>query len=225
LAALLADSAPPDAVGKVCRRWRLSNQLTDRAEWLSVHRGCLKDAQSTRWSVLQKILISPGIEELLRWTEVEAAVRRRESPEVDYCRARLAQPCGQLDPPPLVTGDDLLRHGVAPGPIFGELLAQLRDAQLDSQIHSKDEGMAMVDRLLEERGIRDRIVRSVFDKSEGDIVDKKTKKKLQTLNQRLQKLRGQLAGAKKQMDDPAEVAVIEKQIAEVEAELAKLKGQ
>ena len=153
LAALLADRASPDVVGQVCRRWRLSNQVTDRAQWLAAHRGCLKDAQNTRWSLLQKTLTAPGIEELLHWTEVEAALQRREAPEVDYCRTLLAQPPEKLDPPPLVTGDDLLRHGVAPGPIFGELLARLRDAQLDGRIGKKAEGLAMIDRLLAEENL------------------------------------------------------------------------
>ena len=54
-------------------------------------------------------------------------------------------------------------------------------------------------------------------------MDKKTKKKTQTLNQRIQKLRSQLAGAKQQMDDPGELKGIEEQLAKAEAELAKLK--
>ncbi len=54
-------------------------------------------------------------------------------------------------------------------------------------------------------------------------MDKKAKKKIDTLHQRLQKLRQQLAGAKKQADDPAELHLLQKQVAEVEAELAKLK--
>jgi len=56
------------------------------------------------------------------------------------------------------------------------------------------------------------------------MVDKKVKKKTQTLRQRLQRLREQLAGARKQMDDPAEVRALEEQIASAEAELAKLGG-
>jgi DNA-binding FrmR family transcriptional regulator len=56
-------------------------------------------------------------------------------------------------------------------------------------------------------------------------VDKKAKKKIQVLNERLQSLRGKLAGAKKQMDDPSEVAALERQIAAAEAELARLKEQ
>ncbi len=55
------------------------------------------------------------------------------------------------------------------------------------------------------------------------IMDKKTKKKIQTLNQRIQKLRGQWAGARQQMDDPGELKGLEDQLAKAEAELAKLK--
>jgi hypothetical protein len=54
-------------------------------------------------------------------------------------------------------------------------------------------------------------------------MDKKAKKRIDLLNTRLQKLRLQLAGAKKQMDEPSEVARLEKELAEVTAELEKLK--
>ena len=55
-------------------------------------------------------------------------------------------------------------------------------------------------------------------------MDKKAKKKIQTLNERIQKLRQQLAGARKQADDPGELQALERQIADAEAELAKLKA-
>ncbi len=54
-------------------------------------------------------------------------------------------------------------------------------------------------------------------------MDKKVKKKQDVLRQRLQKLHQQLAGARKQMDDPDEVRRLEQEIATAEAELAKLK--
>lgn len=54
-------------------------------------------------------------------------------------------------------------------------------------------------------------------------MDKKSKKRLDLLNQRLQKLRQQLAGARKQMDDPSDVKRLETEIAQVSAELEKLK--
>lgn len=55
-------------------------------------------------------------------------------------------------------------------------------------------------------------------------MDKRTKKKIQALNQRLQKLRQQLAGARQQADDPAELESLKKEVAEVEAAVAKLRG-
>jgi hypothetical protein len=55
-------------------------------------------------------------------------------------------------------------------------------------------------------------------------MNKKTQKKLQTLNQRVQRLRQQLAGTKKQSDEPDEIKLLEQQIADAEAEIAKLKA-
>ncbi len=53
-------------------------------------------------------------------------------------------------------------------------------------------------------------------------MDKKAKKKQDVLRQRLQKLQQQLAGARKQMDDPDEVRRLEADIAAAKAELDKL---
>lgn len=54
-------------------------------------------------------------------------------------------------------------------------------------------------------------------------MDKKLKKKIETVNQRIQRLRQQLAGARRQRDESGEAAALERQVAEAEAELAKLK--
>lgn len=53
-------------------------------------------------------------------------------------------------------------------------------------------------------------------------MDKKAKKKQDVLRQRLQKLQQQLAGARKQMDDPEEVTRLESEIASAKAELEKI---
>jgi hypothetical protein len=55
-------------------------------------------------------------------------------------------------------------------------------------------------------------------------MDKKSKKKLEVLNQKLQLLRQQVAGAKKQNDEPGEIKRREKELAAVEAEIEKLKS-
>ena len=54
-------------------------------------------------------------------------------------------------------------------------------------------------------------------------MDKKAKKRVEVLQPKLQKLRMQLAGAKKQMDDVEEVRKLESEIAAIERELKELK--
>jgi len=54
-------------------------------------------------------------------------------------------------------------------------------------------------------------------------MDKKAKKKLDIINQRLQMLRQQLAGAKKQDDEPGEVLRLESEISQLESDAHQLK--
>lgn len=56
-------------------------------------------------------------------------------------------------------------------------------------------------------------------------MDRKTKKKLQTLSKKLQTLRQQLAGARRQLDDPADVERLRDEVTSVEAEMKRLKEE
>lgn len=55
-------------------------------------------------------------------------------------------------------------------------------------------------------------------------MDRKTKKKLDIANQKLQKLRQQLSGAKQQDDEPGEVERIEAEINAIAEEVKRLKA-
>ncbi len=54
-------------------------------------------------------------------------------------------------------------------------------------------------------------------------MEKRFKKKIEALNQRIQRLRQQLAGARKQRDESGEAGWLERQLADAEAELKKVK--
>jgi poly(A) polymerase len=53
-----------------------------------------------------------------------------------------------LIPPPLVNGHDLIALGLSPGPRFGEILERVQTAQLEGEIHSREEALALVRRLV-----------------------------------------------------------------------------
>ena len=50
----------------------------------------------------------------------------------------------ELRPLRLVTGDDLIAAGYAPGPDFSRMLEVAEDAQLEARIQSKEEGLELV---------------------------------------------------------------------------------
>ncbi len=55
-------------------------------------------------------------------------------------------------------------------------------------------------------------------------MDKKSKKRLDVINKKLQTLRPRLAGSRAQADDAAELKQLEDEIAKLEAEAAEIKG-
>ncbi|MHC4401214.1 MAG: CCA tRNA nucleotidyltransferase [Planctomycetota bacterium] len=150
LAVLLIPVVDPRGAEAACRRWRLSNRETERVRWLVGHHRSLEKARSTPWSAIQKILIADGIDDLLALGAAEAQAGSGDASQVEWCRSKLAQPPEVLNPPPLLTGDDLIQHGIPAGPAYRVLLERVRDAQLDRQIHSKTDALGLVDRLLAE---------------------------------------------------------------------------
>ncbi len=148
LAALLREvctSEPSrrDAVERICQRWRLSNEETDSTQWLLAHESTLRTARRTPWPQLQRVLIAPRIGDLLMLAEAVARVIDGGTSDIDYCRQQLALPSEQLNPPPLVSGDDLKTAGIPPGPAYKSLLEKVRDAQLEGQIATKIQALEL----------------------------------------------------------------------------------
>jgi poly(A) polymerase len=130
-------------------RLKLSNAERERIVWLVEKHQILSDARTMRTSKLKTLLAHPGIHELLALHRADAIGSGRSADHVDYCESLLREwSAEELDPPPLVTGHDLLRHGVPQGPLFKHLLDAVRAAQLDGAIKTKKEALQLVDHLL-----------------------------------------------------------------------------
>jgi putative nucleotidyltransferase with HDIG domain len=137
--------------GDICERLKLSNDEQKRIEWLVEKHQILSDAPQMRLSKLKTLLIHPGIHELLELHHADARAAGRGTAHVEYCEQLLREWTKEdLDPPSLLTGDDLIQAGHKPGPLFKKLLDAVREAQLDGTIRSKDEAWALANRLLAE---------------------------------------------------------------------------
>jgi poly(A) polymerase len=133
------------------RRLKLSNEERERVEWLVEKHQYLADARQLRPAKLKQVLAHPNIEELLALHEADGRASGHDLDHVEYCRQLLREWSeDDINPPPLLTGDDLREHGVPQGPIYKRLLDAVREAQLDGTITTKEEALALVDRLLKE---------------------------------------------------------------------------
>jgi poly(A) polymerase len=151
LAALLHSFVDGPGAVEICRRWKLSNDDTKRVRWLLDHQAALADAQNAPWSRLQPILTRKGSEDLVALVAAVAAAAGQTSDDAAHCLELLKLPPDQLDPPALLTGDDLIAHGVPRGKRYQRLLQAVRDAQLDRKIFNPAEALALVDELIKKR--------------------------------------------------------------------------
>jgi hypothetical protein len=108
------------------------------------HLSAIQRAPQLPWPRLQRILAHEGAVELLALHE---AIAGSADPALVFCRERLAWPPERLNPPTLIDGAALIKHGLEPGPQFAQLLEQVRDAQLEGRIQTREEALALVDRL------------------------------------------------------------------------------
>lgn len=132
---------------------KVSNQERDLVGWLVEFHRYLCKPEALRESALKRILATPAIGDLLALHRAVALAEGGDAAHVDYCAWYLREePCGPLNPPPLLTGDDLRQMGFRPGPRFREWLDSVREAQLDRTINDKDQAIAWVNRLNGESG-------------------------------------------------------------------------
>jgi tRNA nucleotidyltransferase/poly(A) polymerase len=144
LAVLLGWPEDTKLTAAVGQRWRLSKRETDRTGWLLRHGAALDDAAARPWPQLQPVLVHEGIGELVQLYQTAARLGLASASDVDFCRRKLALPRQELDPPPLITGDDLLALGVPKGKMYASLLKAAREAQLAGAIQGPAEARDFV---------------------------------------------------------------------------------
>jgi poly(A) polymerase len=171
LAALLHDVGKPRTVGRTPNRYtfyyhehvgarlandvglrlKLSNEEREHTVWLVERHQYLCGARSMRPSKLKQVLVHSWIGDLLALHRADALAWGRSTEHVDYCEQLLREwTADDLNPSPLVTGEDLKKVGIPPGPPYKRLLDAVREAQLDGTIKTAAEALDLVQRLLSE---------------------------------------------------------------------------
>ena len=145
--AVLASDLDPAAATRIARQLRLSNHETKAIAWLHAAVGELGKAAhlaNRPWSQVQPWVADPLAPLLADLLRARAAHGLGDAAAAAWFTAQAARPRAEIDPPPLVTGSDLLAAGVPAGPAMGQALAKARQLQLDGVITTKEAALAAV---------------------------------------------------------------------------------
>ena len=141
-----------DAVGAnmaaaICGRLRMSNEARRVICTLVADHMRISHVRQMRPSTLMRLLREPHFSELLQLHRADCLASHGKLDLYEFCQEQLAELKKEhLRPPALLTGNDLIALGFAPGPLFREILAAVEDAQLEGQLDSYQAALRFVQR-------------------------------------------------------------------------------
>ena len=137
----------------ILQRLKRSRDTWERVSYLV--RSHLRHTQAPhmRLSTLKRFLGEDAIDELLELTRIDALAANGDLTHYNFCKAKLAELEEEdIHPEPLVRGRDLIALGLTPGPVFGQILAQVEEAQLGGELRGRQEAIEWVKKNFTNRG-------------------------------------------------------------------------
>ena len=141
---------PFETIARVGHDWRLSNHQVDQATFILQHEQTIRNAHDLKWSAVQPTIVHQHFQPTLAFARDLVALRQETRQGIEHCMERQRLPSEELDPPHLIDGNDLKQLGIAPGPIFKQILESVRNGQLDSEITNRDEAIELAQQLQKE---------------------------------------------------------------------------
>ena len=145
--AVLAEDSDTGAVAATADRLRFAVRETKKAVWLREAIGELgglrhADLVGRPWSQVQPFVAHEHAAAAADLLRARAACGLGDAAAAAWFSAQVARPRPEIDPPPLVTGADLIAAGLHEGPALGAALARLRSLQLDGMISTREQALA-----------------------------------------------------------------------------------
>lgn len=129
---------------EICRRFRFSNDDTAQVAALVANHLRFKDAPQMKASTLKRFVRLDRFEEHLALHRLDCLSSHRNLENYEFVRRFLAEtPPEQVRPPRLLTGDDLIAIGLAPGPAFRSILEAVEEAQLSGRISTREDALEL----------------------------------------------------------------------------------
>ena len=136
----------------ICRRLALSNQLREQVVEMVLHHMDFMHIDRMRQATLRRMLARPTIAMEIDLHRADCLASHGDTSNYDAAKRHLeelqAEATGPSLPPPIINGEDLMALGLTPGPAFRRILTAVQDAQLDGTVHTREEAIALVRRMM-----------------------------------------------------------------------------
>ena len=138
-------------------RLRFPNHTIEQVEALIANHMKFRETPHMRESTLKRFIRMPDFEEHMELHRLDCLSSHGHLDNYEFVRRKQIEvPPEELKPKPLITGDDLIAQGMKPGPIFGKLLHEIEDAQLEGRITTREEALDLVGQVVNLRPIGNR---------------------------------------------------------------------
>lgn len=138
----------------ILARLRFPNEQAEQVTSLVANHMRFKDVLQMRPSTLKRFLCLPHFEEHLELHRLDCLASNGYQDAYEFVSRKLREfSQEELRPPRLLTGRDLIAAGFAPGPSFSEALTAVETAQLEGEIHSREEALAVAREVLVSGGL------------------------------------------------------------------------
>jgi putative nucleotidyltransferase with HDIG domain len=127
------------------RRLKAPSALIEDVYEIIVNHMNFMNVQKMRLSTLKKFLARPTLEDELELHRVDCLASHGDISNYDFIRKKQTEmPVQEIKPPALLNGRDLIALGMTPGPLFGKILDETYDLQLEEKLATKDEAVEWV---------------------------------------------------------------------------------
>ena len=136
---------------EILTRLKFPNQQSEQIVSLVANHMKFKDVRQMRTSTLKRFLRLPDFQEHLELHRLDCLASNGRTDSYNYVREKQEEfSHEELRPERLLTGNDLISAGYPPGPLFSQVLEQVETAQLEGEIHTREEALELACHILEE---------------------------------------------------------------------------
>ncbi len=130
----------------ILKRLRYSNAIIDAVVSGVAHHMMFKDVKKMRLSKLRRFMAREHFDDELELHRVDCLGSNGILENYEFIREKQHEfESAPLVPPRFVNGADLIARGMPPGPVFGDILTEAQDLQLEGVLTSKEDALIWLD--------------------------------------------------------------------------------